>query len=108
MNEIAESANLTLQLEEKLIPVREDVRAACEILGLDTFQVACEGRFAMFVPQRQAIRTLELLKAHLHGQGACRIGQVTDQRTPKVLLKSIIGAQRILDMASGEQLPRIC
>lgn len=108
LNEIAESASLTLRVEEKLIPVREDVRAACEILGLDPLQVACEGRFAAFVPERDAARALEIMRAHPGSAGACRIGGVSDQRTPKVLLKSAIGAQRILDMSSGEQLPRIC
>ena len=108
LNEIAEGANLSIQVEEKLIPVREDVRAACEILGLDPFQVACEGRFAVFVPEPQASQALEILRACPVGAGACRIGQVTEQRSSKVLLKSTIGAQRILDMSSGEQLPRIC
>ena len=108
LNEIAEAANLALHVEEKLIPVREDVRAACEILGLDPLQVACEGRFAAFVPERDADRALELLRAHPSSVGACRIGKVSDQRTPKVLLKSAIGTQRILDMSTGEQLPRIC
>jgi hydrogenase expression/formation protein HypE len=108
LNEISEAANLALAVEEQLIPVREDVRAACEILGLDAFQVACEGRFAAFVPEREAGPALELLRAHPAGSGACRIGRVTDQRAAKVLLKSAIGVQRILDMASGEQLPRIC
>jgi hydrogenase expression/formation protein HypE len=108
LNEIAESANLTLQVEETLIPVREDVRAACEILGLDPFHVACEGRFALFVPEAQAHGALEILRRLPGSAGACRIGRVTEQRTPKVLLKSTIGAQRILDMAMGEQLPRIC
>ena len=64
LNEIAEAANLALHVEEKLIPVREDVRAACEILGLDPLQVACEGRFAAFVPERDAERALEILRAH--------------------------------------------
>jgi hydrogenase expression/formation protein HypE len=108
LNEIAEAANLTVQVEEKLIPVREDVRAACEILGLDPFQVACEGRFAAFVPEADAERALAILRAHPHGQGACKIGNVTEQRSSRVLLRSTIGAQRILDMSSGEQLPRIC
>ena len=108
LNEIAEGAGLTLQIDEKLVPVREDVRAACEILGLDPFHVACEGRFAAFVPESDADRVLALLRAQPGCEGACRIGQVTDQAAAKVLLKSRIGAQRILDMASGEQLPRIC
>jgi hydrogenase expression/formation protein HypE len=108
LNEIAEAANLTVSVEEKLIPVREDVHAACEILGLDPFQVACEGRFAVFLPERDAERALRLMRAQPSSTGACRIGQVTSQKTAKVLLKSTIGAQRILDMSSGEQLPRIC
>jgi len=108
LNEISETANLVLTVEEKLIPVREDVRAACEILGLDPFQVACEGRFAAFVPERDAARALVVMRAHPLGAGACQIGKVTNQRTAKVLLKSTLGVQRILDMPSGEQLPRIC
>jgi hydrogenase expression/formation protein HypE len=108
LNEIAETARCTLMVEERLIPVREDVRAACEILGLDPFQVACEGRFAIFLPEDQVERALSILRAHPLGKEACRIGKVTDQRATKVLLKSIIGAQRLLDMATGEQLPRIC
>jgi hydrogenase expression/formation protein HypE len=108
LNEIAEGANLTIQVEEKQIPVREDVRGACEILGLDAFQVACEGRFAVFLPEAEAARALEILRRHPVAAGAARIGTVTEQKAPRVLLKSIVGAQRILDMASGEQLPRIC
>ncbi len=108
LNEIAEAASLTLQVEEKLIPVREDVRAACEILGLDPLQVACEGRFAAFIPERDAERALGVLRTHPSAAATCRIGRVADQRSPKVLLKSALGVQRILDMSSGEQLPRIC
>lgn len=108
LNEIAESGHLTIQVEEKSIPVREDVRAACEILGLDPFQVACEGRFAAFVPAAEADRALQILQSSEPGSGACRIGSVTAQGEPRVYLKSTLGAQRILDMATGEQLPRIC
>jgi hydrogenase expression/formation protein HypE len=108
LNEIAEAANLTLLVEEQLIPVRQDVRGACEILGLDPLHVACEGRFAAFVPERDAERALAILRKHPVSAGACRIGNVTGQRSPKVLLKSTLGVQRILDMLSGEQLPRIC
>jgi hydrogenase expression/formation protein HypE len=108
LNEIAESANRTLLVEEKAIPVREDVHAACEILGLDPFQVACEGRFAAFVAAKDSDRALQILRANSNGKGACAIGKVTDEHSPTVLLKSVIGARRILDMASGEQLPRIC
>jgi hydrogenase expression/formation protein HypE len=106
LNEIAEAAALTLHVEEKLIPVREDVRAACEILGLDPLHVACEGRFAAFVPESDADRALEILRSA--DAGASRIGHASAQESAQVLLRSAIGAQRILDMASGEQLPRIC
>ncbi len=108
LNEIAESAGLTLQVEERLIPVREDVRAACEILGLDPFHVACEGRFAVFLPQGEVERALGILRGQKGGESACQVGQVTEPQSHPVLLKSTIGTQRILDMASGEQLPRIC
>jgi hydrogenase expression/formation protein HypE len=105
LNEIAEAAGLAIHVEEKLIPTREDVRAACEILGLDPLQVACEGRFTAFVPEHDADRALEVLRAHPSSTGACRIGKVSDQRTPKVLLKSAIGTQRILDMSSWRATP---
>lgn len=108
LNEIAEAANVTVQVEEKLIPVREDVRAACEILGLDPLYVACEGRFAVFLPENQAAQALEIMRRHPLGQQACRIGQVGSRGEGRVLLKSTIGAQRIMDMITGEQLPRIC
>lgn len=108
LNEIAGAARLTLQLEEKLIPVRDDVRAACEILGLDPLQVACEGRFVTFLPAAQADAAIAIISRYDIGQGAAKIGLVGDQPNPKVLIKSLIGAQRILDMSSGEQLPRIC
>jgi len=108
LNEISEAVKLTFLVEEKLIPVREDVHAACEILGLDPFQVACEGRFAAFIPARDAERALAVLRAGPNGESACAIGKVSDQRHAKVLLKSLVGVQRVLDMATGEQLPRIC
>jgi hypothetical protein len=104
LNEIAEAANLAIHVEEKLIPVREDVRAACEILGLDPLQVACEGRFAAFVPEREAKRALEIMRAHPSGTGACRIGRVTDQRSPRVLLKSAIGARHVERRAAPAHL----
>jgi len=108
LNEIAGDTNRTLLVEESAVPVRADVHAACEILGLDPFQVACEGRFAAFVAPRDAERALEILRANPGGIGACAIGSVTSERSPDVFLNSRIGARRILGMASGEQLPRIC
>ncbi len=108
LNEIADAAKVSIQVEERAVPVREDVRAACEILGLDPFQVACEGRFAAFVPESDAERALQLMRTEPLGAGASIIGKVVTDGPGRVLLRSAIGAQRILDMSSGEQLPRIC
>jgi Hydrogenase maturation factor len=90
------------------VPVREDVRGACEILGLDPLFVANEGRFAAFVAPEDADRALEILRAHPLGEDAVRIGEVRDDRAGLVTLRSAIGADRVVDMLSGEQLPRIC
>ena len=106
LNEIAGAVDLTVNVEEKAIPVREDVHAACEILGLDPLQVACEGRFAAFVAEKDAERALALLRAR--SPQAALIGRVTGERPANVFIKSAIGARRILDMSTGEQLPRIC
>ncbi len=108
LNEIASSADVGIQLNEDQIPVREDVQAGCEILGFDPLYVACEGRFVMFVEAKDAQTTLETLETHALGAGARIIGQVSDRNRPVVTLKSRIGARRIVDMLSGEQLPRIC
>ncbi|MBP7827816.1 MAG: hydrogenase expression/formation protein HypE [Verrucomicrobia bacterium] len=108
LNEIAEVAGVRIEIEEKQIPVREDVHAACELLGLDPLHVANEGRFAVWVPEAEAARALEVMRAHPVSQNAARIGQATEAADPLVVLRSRIGANRILDMPSGEQLPRIC
>jgi hydrogenase expression/formation protein HypE len=108
LNEIAEAAGVKIAVEEKSIPVREDVHAACEMLGLDPLHVANEGRFAAFVAEHDAKRALQIMRGHEVGTGSALIGKVTARSEPLVVLKSRIGANRILDMPSGEQLPRIC
>lgn len=105
LNEISEASGLTMVLEEEAIPVREDVRGACEILGFDPLYLANEGRFVTFVPESDVEKTLEILA---HYGGACRIGSVVDRTPPLVMLNSLIGSTRIVDLLSGEQLPRIC
>jgi hydrogenase expression/formation protein HypE len=108
LNEIAEAAGVKIAVEEKSVPVREDVHAACEMLGLDPLHVACEGRFAAFIAAKDVERALQIMRGHAVGAASAMIGQVTESSTPLVTLKSAIGANRILDMPSGEQLPRIC
>jgi hydrogenase expression/formation protein HypE len=90
------------------IAFRALIRASCEIFGLDPFQVACEGRFVAFVPADHVSKGLSILNAAGTDGEACQIGTVVGGHKHRVALKSSIGAQRILDMASGEQLPRIC
>jgi len=108
LNEIAETAGMKIAVEEKRIPVREDVHAACEMLGLDPLHVANEGRFVAFVAEKDADRALHIMCAHDVSAGSACIGRVIEKAAPLVTLKSSIGASRILDMPSGEQLPRIC
>ena len=108
LNEIAEASRVRIEVEEKAIPVREDVHAACEMLGLDPLHVACEGRFVAFITAKDAERALPIMRGHPMGEGVAVIGRVTESTAPLVTLKSGIGASRILDMPSGEQLPRIC
>lgn len=108
LNEIAEAADVRIAIDEKSIPVREEVHAACEMLGLDPYHVANEGCFIAFIPANDAEAALQILRAQPASAGACIIGQVTEFSQPLVVLRSRIGATRILDMPTGEQLPRIC
>ena len=104
----ATSVPLSTLLASASIPVKEQVACACAIMGFDPLYVANEGRFIAFVPEDQSSQALKILKNHPLGQDACRIGEVLKENMPLVTLKSFIGANRILDMISGEQLPRIC
>ncbi len=108
LNEIAEAAGVKIAIEQKSVPVREDVRAACEMLGLDPLHVANEGRFVAFIPAKDSALALEILRRHEVSAGAALIGQVAEKAAPLVTVKSALGVSRILDMPSGEQLPRIC
>jgi hydrogenase expression/formation protein HypE len=106
--EIARAANLHVRIEDAAISVREDVRGACEILGFDPLYVANEGRFVAFVTAEATEAALEVLRRFEPSAGAVRIGTVLDAPQGLVTERSRIGATRIVDLLSGEQLPRIC
>jgi hydrogenase expression/formation protein HypE len=108
LNEIAGARGIGMRIEEASVPVAEPVRGACEILGLDPLYVANEGRFVAFVPEAQAARAVLVLGGVPVSAGAVRIGEVTAAPRGLVTLTSRIGGNRVLDMLSGEQLPRIC
>jgi hydrogenase expression/formation protein HypE len=107
-NEIAAAAGVEIRLDESRLPLREDVRGACEILGLDPLYVANEGKCLAFVAEDSADRVLKAMRAHPLGGESTVIGEVTEGRGGLVTMRSRIGGSRVVDMLSGEQLPRIC
>jgi hydrogenase expression/formation protein HypE len=106
--EIAETSGYQIQIEESKIAVRQDVAGACEMLGFDPLYLANEGRYIAFVGADQVDHALEVMRAESVSADAAVIGTVTDQHRGRVLMKSKLGTTRIIDMLSGEQLPRIC
>lgn len=107
LNEISRARGVEVNVDEAMIPVSEPVRGACEFLGLDPLYVANEGRFCVIVPASGAAKTVEILKSSGLAPGACVIGSICEGRS-RVVMKTRIGGRRIVDMLSGEQLPRIC
>ncbi|WP_455241255.1 hydrogenase expression/formation protein HypE [Petrachloros mirabilis] len=108
LHEIATAAGVTLLLDERTIPVSQEVQGACEVLGLDPLYVANEGRFVAFVPEGDAERALDVLRNHAVAKDASLIGKVGGRDRHAVTIKTVLGTHRILDLLSGEQLPRIC
>ena len=108
LNEIALSSGAGIFLEEESLPVREAVRGACDILGLDPIYVANEGKLLAIVDPAVADQVLEVIRRHKHGREAARIGRVSEKRPGQVFLNTMVGGTRIVDMLTGEQLPRIC
>ena len=111
LNELATTARVKMTIDESQIPVSESVRGACEILGLDPLYVANEGRCALFLPPPDVGKALAILQNHAISEGAAEIGEVlqlSSNHTPQVTLLTPYGTHRILDLLSGEQLPRIC
>lgn len=108
LTEIAQSAQVGMAIEESLIPIGEEVKGACEILGLDPLYVANEGKLLAVVAADQAERALTALRSHSLGTSAAIIGQVVSEHPGFVTMKTRVGGRRVVDMLSGEQLPRIC
>jgi len=108
LNELARQSHVGIWIQEDRIPVKEEVRGACELLGLDPLILANEGKLIAIVAPEGADKILERMKAHPLGRGAVQIGEVREEPAAKVILKTTIGSTRILDMMVGEPLPRIC
>jgi hydrogenase expression/formation protein HypE len=106
--EIAEASGYSAHIDEALIAVRDDVRAACEIMGFDPLYVANEGRFVAYVAPQDADRALAILRDAVPDGAPSLIGSVNADDEGMVTMRSVVGANRIVDMLAGEQLPRIC
>ncbi len=108
LNEIATASGVAIEIKEEHLPIRSQVRAACELLGLDPLVLANEGKLVAFVDAGAANVVLEAMRAHPRGREAAIIGSVAAAEKPRVYLRTQLGSRRILVMPAGEQLPRIC
>jgi hydrogenase expression/formation protein HypE len=108
LSEIAQTAKVGMLLEESSIPISEEVKGACEILGLDPLYVANEGKLVAIVRSEDADLALKALRSHALGKDAAVIGEVVSDHPGFVMMKTRVGGTRVVDMLSGEQLPRIC
>ncbi|HET6932288.1 MAG TPA: hydrogenase expression/formation protein HypE [Candidatus Acidoferrum sp.] len=108
LNEIAGSSRVGMELEEAVLPVREEVRGACEMLGLDPMYVANEGKLVAIVSPAAAERAQAALRSHPLGADARIVGRVTKEHPRMVVMRTTFGTTRIVDMLAGDQLPRIC
>ncbi len=108
LNEIALHSNVGIIISEEKIPIKEEVLGACEMLGFDPLHVANEGKLIAILPEEEAEKVLQVMRNNPYGKEAAIIGEVKEEPKGKVLVKTLIGTNRILDMLVGEQLPRIC
>ncbi len=108
LNEIAQSAHLGIEIDESAIPVTDAVLGACEILGFDPLYIANEGKLLAIAPEQYAAQILQVMKSNPLGKESAVIGRVVADHPSTVVMKTSIGSNRIVDMLSGEQLPRIC
>lgn len=108
LNEIAVQSSVGMVLDESKIPVRPEVAAACEFLGLDPLYVANEGKLIAIVPENEVDAALAAMRSDLHGANAAEIGVVTEENAGRVEMTTLMGGRRNVDWLEGEQLPRIC
>ena len=108
LNELATASQVGVAVDETAIPVRHEVHAACEMLGLDPLYVANEGKLIAVVPPEHADCVLNVMQAHHLGRNSARIGSIVDDHPGMVILRTLVGGDRVVTMLAGEQLPRIC
>lgn len=108
LNEMADASGVGVRIDEAALPLRREVRSACELLGLDPLYVASEGKLVAVVPPQDADRLLAVMRAHPLGRRAAAIGTVVADQPGLVALRSLIGGLRLVPLLAGEQLPRIC
>jgi hydrogenase expression/formation protein HypE len=108
LTEIAQAARVGMLLDEASIPISEEVKGACEILGLDPLYVANEGKLLAIVANEDVSLAVSALRSQSLGEQAAVIGEVVDEHPGFVMMKTRVGGTRVVDMLSGEQLPRIC
>jgi hydrogenase expression/formation protein HypE len=108
LNEFAQASSVSIHVNEADLPLREEVRGACEILGLDPLYLANEGKLIALVPGHAAQELLAAMRTHSAGEHAAIIGRVSDEPAGVVLMRTSFGGERIVDMLVGDQLPRIC
>ena len=108
LNELAKQSKVSIRIEEERIPMREEVLAACEMLGFDPLYVANEGKLVAIVPAEEAEKVLKAMRENRYGKAASVIGEVRAEHPGRVVMKTCLGASRIVDMLVGDLLPRIC
>jgi hydrogenase expression/formation protein HypE len=108
LNEIAEASQVEIAIDEAAIPLREEIKGFCEILGFDPLYLANEGKLVAIVPPNAADAALAAMRAHPLGGEAVAIGRVVRRAEPRVTMRTLFGGTRIVDMLVGDQLPRIC
>jgi hydrogenase expression/formation protein HypE len=108
LNEVAAASGVTIEIEEAAIPLREEVKGFCEILGFDPLYLANEGKIVVVAPPAEAEAALAAMRGHSLGLHAVAIGQVEAGEPGRVTMRTLVGGRRIVDMLVGEQLPRIC